>query len=56
VIPRLEDDGYYAAAVQSPLASFADDVATTKRVIDAQQGPVVVGHSYGGAVITRAAS
>jgi pimeloyl-ACP methyl ester carboxylesterase len=56
VIPRLEDDGYYVIAVQNPLTSFADDVATTKRVIDAQQGPVVVvGHSYGGAVMTRAA-
>jgi pimeloyl-ACP methyl ester carboxylesterase len=56
VIPRLEDDGYYVIAVQNPLTSYADDVATTRRVIDAQQGPVVVvGHSYGGAVITRAA-
>lgn len=56
VIPRLEDDGYDVIAVQNPLTSFADDVATTKRVIDAQQGPVVVvGHSYGGAVMTRAA-
>jgi pimeloyl-ACP methyl ester carboxylesterase len=56
VIPRLEEDGYYVIAVQNPLTSFADDVATTKRVIDAQQGPViVVGHSYGGAVMTRAA-
>jgi len=36
-------------AVQNPLTSFADDVATTRRVIDAQGGPVVaVGHSYGG--------
>jgi pimeloyl-ACP methyl ester carboxylesterase len=43
-------------AVQNPLTSFADDVATTRRVIDAQQGSVVlVGHSYGGAVITKAA-
>ena len=42
-------------AVQNPLTSFADDVATTRRVIDAQQGSVVlVGHSYG-AVITTAA-
>jgi pimeloyl-ACP methyl ester carboxylesterase len=44
-------------AVQNPLASLAGDVETTKRVIDAQQGPVVVvGHSYGGAVITQAAA
>ena len=44
-------------AVQNPLTSLVDDVATTKRVIDAQNGPVVVvGHSYGGAVITAAAA
>src|SRR3989442_7740315 len=56
VIPLLEQDGYGVIAVQNPLTSFADDVATTKRVIDAQKGPVVpVGHSYGGAVITSAA-
>ena len=58
VIPLLEEDGYSVIAVQNPLTSFADDVATTKRVIDAeaQKGPVVVvGHSYGGAVITGAA-
>src|SRR5512132_738279 len=57
VIPLLEKDGYYVTAVQIPLTSYADDVATTKRVIDAQTGPmVVVGHSYGGAVITEAAA
>jgi pimeloyl-ACP methyl ester carboxylesterase len=57
VIPILERDGYYVIAVQNPLTSLADDVATTKRVIDAQKGPVVaVGHSYGGAVITDAAA
>ena len=56
VIPLLEKAGYDVTAVQNPLTSFADDVATTRRVIDAQQGPVVlVGHSYGGAVITKAA-
>ncbi len=56
VIPLLEKAGYEVTAVQNPLRSFADDVATTRRVIDAQQGAVVlVGHSYGGAVITRAA-
>jgi pimeloyl-ACP methyl ester carboxylesterase len=55
VIPILEGDGYTVIAVQNPLTSLADDVATTKRVIEAQQGPVVaVGHSYGGAVITAA--
>ena len=57
VIPLLEKDGYYVIAVQNPLTSLADDIATTKRVIDAQKGPVVaVGHSYGGAVITGAAT
>lgn len=56
VIPSLERAGYRVIAVQNPLTSFADDVATTRRVIDAQPGPVVVvGHSYGGAVITSAA-
>lgn len=59
VIPSLEEDGYPVIAVQNPLTSLSDDVATTKRVIDAeaQTGPVVVvGHSYGGAVITGAAA
>ena len=57
VIPILENDGYPVIAVQNPLTSLADDVATTKRVIEAQKGPVVVvGHSYGGAVITAAAA
>jgi pimeloyl-ACP methyl ester carboxylesterase len=57
VIPLLENDGYTVIAVQNPLTSLADDIATTKRVIEAQKGPVVVvGHSYGGAVITAAAA
>jgi pimeloyl-ACP methyl ester carboxylesterase len=57
VIPILETDGYSVTAVQIPLSSLDDDIATTKRVIDAQKGPVVVvGHSYGGAVITGAAA
>jgi pimeloyl-ACP methyl ester carboxylesterase len=57
VIPILESDGYSVIAVQNPLTSLEDDVATTKRVIEAQKGPfVVVGHSYGGAVITAAAA
>ena len=55
VIPLLEQKGYHVTAVQNPLTSFADDVAATKRVIDAQDGPVLlVGHSYGGAIITEA--
>lgn len=57
IIPLLEKDGYFVTAVQIPLTSLPDDVATAKRVIDAQKGPVVVvGHSYGGAVITDAAA
>lgn len=57
VIPLLQQDGYTVTAVQNPLTSLPDDVATTKRVIDAQPGPVVaVGHSYGGVVITGAAA
>jgi pimeloyl-ACP methyl ester carboxylesterase len=57
VIPLLERDGYHVIAVQNGLTSLNDDIATTKRVIDAQKGPVVVvGHSYGGAVIGGAAA
>src|SRR2546421_11384618 len=55
VIPILQRDGYSVIAVQNPLTSLAADVETTKRVVDAQTGPVVlVGHSYGGAVSTAA--
>jgi len=51
----LRKDGYTVAIVQNPTISLADDVAATKRIIDAQTDPVVlVGHSYGGAVITEA--
>lgn len=55
IIPLLEAKGLHVTCVQNPLTSFADDVAATKRAIDAQDGPVLlVGHSYGGAVITEA--
>jgi len=55
VIPLLTSKGLNVVAVQIHLASLADDVATTKRAIALQDGPVVlVGHSYGGAVITEA--
>jgi pimeloyl-ACP methyl ester carboxylesterase len=51
----LTKDGYAVTIVQNPNRSLADDVAFTKNAIDAQAGPVVlVGHSYGGAVITEA--
>jgi pimeloyl-ACP methyl ester carboxylesterase len=57
VIPILQGDGYFVTAVQIPLSSLSDDVAATKRVLDGQTGPVVlVGHSWGGAVITAAAA
>ena len=57
LIPLLLDDGYNVVAVQNPLTSLKDDIATTKRLIDGQKGPlVVVGHSYGGVVISAAAS
>jgi pimeloyl-ACP methyl ester carboxylesterase len=57
VIPILQQDGYFVTAVQIPLTSLSDDVATAKRLVDSQKGPVVlVGHSYGGAVITGAAA
>jgi pimeloyl-ACP methyl ester carboxylesterase len=57
LIPLLQNDGYNVVAVQNPLSSLQDDIATTKRLIDAQKGPVVVvGHSYGGVVISGAAS
>jgi pimeloyl-ACP methyl ester carboxylesterase len=55
VIPLLEKKGFTVTAVQNPLKSIADDVATTKRVIEAQKGDIVlVGHSYGGVVISGA--
>ena len=51
----LKKDGYPASIVQNPTISLADDVATTRRTIDAIDGPVIlVGHSYGGAVVTEA--
>jgi pimeloyl-ACP methyl ester carboxylesterase len=55
VIPLLQAKGLKVVAVQNPLTSLADDVAAAKRVIDAQTGKVVlVGHSWGGMVITEA--
>ena len=54
VIPLLEGKGLHGVAVQNPLTSLADDVAATKRAIAVEDGPVIlVGHSYGGAVITE---
>ena len=54
VIPLLEAKGLHVVSVQIPLTSFADDVAATQRAIDLEDGPLLlVGHSYGGAVITE---
>ncbi|MEX0781402.1 MAG: alpha/beta hydrolase [Dehalococcoidia bacterium] len=51
----LRGDGYPVSVVQNPTESLAGDVAITKRTVSSQTGPVVlVGHSYGGAVITEA--
>ncbi len=53
----LKEDGYNVTVVQNPTVSLADDVAVTKRALAAQDGPaILVGHSYGGVVITEAGS
>src|SRR6478672_3006704 len=52
---RLSDRGYRVTIVQNPLTSLEDDVAATTRVLDRQDGPtILVGHSWGGTVITEA--
>src|SRR5262245_11780450 len=54
VIPLLEKAGLNAVAVQNPLTSFADDVAATRRAVALADGPVIlVGHSWGGVIITE---
>jgi pimeloyl-ACP methyl ester carboxylesterase len=51
----LRKDGYNVTVVQNPTTSLADDVAVTRRALAAQNGPaILVGHSYGGVVITEA--
>ena len=55
VYESLSHDGFKVSIVQNPTLALAGDADYTRRVIDAQDGPVVlVGHSYGGAVITEA--
>src|SRR5260221_3493235 len=51
----LRKDGYNVSIVQNPTLTLADDVAATKRIVAREKGPVIlVGHSYGGVVITEA--
>jgi pimeloyl-ACP methyl ester carboxylesterase len=51
----LSRDGYNVSIVQQPLTSLQDDVAATERTLDLQNGPaILVGHSYGGSIITQA--
>jgi pimeloyl-ACP methyl ester carboxylesterase len=55
VLEILKHDGYDVTLVQEPLTSLQDDVAATKRILDLQNGPVIlVGHSYAGSIITEA--
>jgi pimeloyl-ACP methyl ester carboxylesterase len=55
VYHALKKDGYTVSIVQNPTVTLADDVAVTRRVLAAQNGPaILVGHSYGGVVITEA--
>lgn len=55
VYRTLKKKGYNVSIVQNPTLSLADDVMVTKRTLASQDGPVIlVGHSYGGAVITEA--
>ena len=53
VIERLQADGFQVRAPQFPLSSLADDVTRLRQVLEFQEGPtIVVGHSYGGQIIT----
>ena len=55
VYDELTGRGYAVSIVQNPLTSFEDDVAATRRVLARQDGPsILVGHSYGGTIITEA--
>jgi pimeloyl-ACP methyl ester carboxylesterase len=49
----LVKDGYHVSVAEHPLSSFSDDVTAVKRIVDMQDGPtILVGHSYGGAIVT----
>ena len=55
VYKAIKKSGYSVTVVQNPTFSLADDVAVTKRALATQNGPaILVGHSYGGVVITEA--
>jgi pimeloyl-ACP methyl ester carboxylesterase len=55
IIPLLQQKGFHVSAVHLPFTTLAEDAATVKRMLALQDGPVLlVGHSYGGAVITEA--
>ncbi|HEX3407349.1 MAG TPA: alpha/beta hydrolase, partial [Caulobacteraceae bacterium] len=57
VYDRLTKDGFKVTVVQNPTITLADDVAVTRRALAAQDGPaILVGHSYGGVVISEAGS
>ncbi|CAB3799813.1 hypothetical protein LMG28614_05041 [Paraburkholderia ultramafica] len=57
VVAKLQQKGYHVSSVQNPLTSLADDVAATRRVLARQEGPtMLVGHSWGGVVITEVAA
>jgi pimeloyl-ACP methyl ester carboxylesterase len=57
VIERLQAEGFHVRAPQFPLSSLADDVARLRQVLDFQDGPtIVVGHSYGGQIMTALGS
>jgi pimeloyl-ACP methyl ester carboxylesterase len=56
VIPFLKEAGYNVVATQNAMTSLYDDAEITRRLVEAQEGPtILVGHSYGGDIITEAA-